>query len=99
MPTYVPPEHEGVQALSHAVAHETGRRPAYGAFPAWTDASLLHGHGGIPAVIFGPGSIRKANAADEYVPLDELFASAKTYRRFASDFLEHPPDSAAEGDP
>lgn len=87
VPTYVPAEHEGVQALAAALRQEAGRQETYGRFPAWTDASLLHGHGGIPSVVFGPGSIRKAHAADEYVPLEELFASARIYRRCAAEFV------------
>jgi len=87
VPTYVPAEHPGVRALAAAIRQETGEQPAYGRFPAWTDASLLHSYGNIPSVVFGPGSIDKAHSADEYVPLDALFSAARIYAEAAALFL------------
>jgi acetylornithine deacetylase/succinyl-diaminopimelate desuccinylase len=87
VPTYVEPEHPGVVALAGAIAAESGTAANYDRFPAWTDAALLSGHAGIPSVIYGPGSIKKAHAADEYVPLDELYLAARVYRRACIDFL------------
>jgi acetylornithine deacetylase len=37
----------------------------------WTDAALLSA-GGIPAICYGPGDIRLAHSATEYVPVAEL---------------------------
>lgn len=37
-----------------------------------TDACYLNGHGGIPCVVLGPGSIDQAHTADEWVDLDEV---------------------------
>jgi acetylornithine deacetylase/succinyl-diaminopimelate desuccinylase-like protein len=39
---------------------------------------LLVHHGGTPTVIFGPGHVRVAHAADEYVPLDQVVACAQS---------------------
>ncbi len=88
VPTYVEPTHPGVVALAGAIAAESGGEAVYERFPAWTDAALLSGHAGIPSVVYGPGSIRKAHAADEYVPLDELYLAARVYRRACTEFLD-----------
>lgn len=87
VPTYVPPENPGVVALADAISAESGAQPVYGRFPAWTDAALLSGHGGIPTAIYGPGSIKKAHTADEYVPLDELYLAARVYAGACERFL------------
>jgi acetylornithine deacetylase/succinyl-diaminopimelate desuccinylase-like protein len=39
---------------------------------------LLINQGGIPTVMYGPGDVRVAHAADEYVPLDEVAMVAET---------------------
>lgn len=90
VPSYVELEHPGVVVLGRAIVRETGREPEHGRFPAWTDAALLSGHGGIPTVIFGPGSINKAHTADEFVPLEELHTAARIYARAAEEYLGAP---------
>jgi acetylornithine deacetylase len=45
------------------------RQPVDLAF--WTEAALLS-EAGIDAVVFGPGDIAQAHAADEFVPLADL---------------------------
>jgi acetylornithine deacetylase len=42
------------------------------------DMRLLVNVGGIPTVLFGPGDVRVAHMADEYVPIDQLRTAAKT---------------------
>ncbi len=42
-----------------------------------SDLRLLVNVGGIPTVLFGPGDVRVAHMADEYVPLDQLRAAAE----------------------
>jgi succinyl-diaminopimelate desuccinylase len=34
-------------------------------------------HGGTPCVIFGPGDVKFAHSADEFVPLDEVETCAR----------------------
>jgi acetylornithine deacetylase len=46
----------------------------------WTEAARL-AERGINAVVFGPGAIAQAHAADEYVELAELEAAHAAYAR------------------
>ena len=39
---------------------------------------LLVNVGGIPTVLFGPGSIRAAHMADEHVPIADLEVAARS---------------------
>ena len=50
--------------------------------PYGTDASKI-AQDGVPAVVFGPGSIDEAHTADEWLPLDELESAIEVYCRFA----------------
>jgi acetylornithine deacetylase/succinyl-diaminopimelate desuccinylase family protein len=49
--------------------------------PFGTDASKIFADG-VPAVVFGPGSIDQAHTADEWVPLDELHHAAEVLYQF-----------------
>jgi acetylornithine deacetylase len=60
---------------------ETARRPVDLGF--WTEAALLS-DAGIDAVVFGPGHIEQAHAADEYVDTDELQTAHQTFVRLFS---------------
>ncbi len=53
--------------------------------PYGSDASKFHA-GGIPTIVFGPGSIAKAHAVDESVPVEELIAATAFYREVALRF-------------
>ena len=44
-----------------------------------SDASTFQRCRGIPAVVFGPGSIDQAHTADEDVPIDHLVRAAASY--------------------
>jgi acetylornithine deacetylase len=46
----------------------------------WTEASLFS-QAGLDAIVFGPGSIAQAHAADEWVSLDQLACAAGHYAR------------------
>lgn len=50
--------------------------------PYGTDASKIANHG-VPAVVFGPGSIDQAHTCDEWLPLDELAKAIEVLTRFA----------------
>jgi acetylornithine deacetylase len=63
-------------AESHARLH--GSRPAVLGVPYGSDQRLLTGLGGVPAVLYGPGSAAQAHTADEYVPVDELVRVTQT---------------------
>jgi acetylornithine deacetylase len=49
--------------------------------PFCSDASKF-GALGIPSMIFGPGSIDQAHAADECIECDQVPLAAEIYRRF-----------------
>jgi acetylornithine deacetylase len=54
-----------------------GRRPSLRAEPYGADMQMFVNHGATPCVIFGPGDVRVAHSADEYVPLDEVEMCAR----------------------
>jgi acetylornithine deacetylase/succinyl-diaminopimelate desuccinylase-like protein len=48
-----------------------------------TDAGFLDRDGGVPVVVFGPGSVAEAHRPDESVPLADLPVAARTYANLA----------------
>lgn len=59
-----------VRELRHSM-EEHGEAGGVEGMSAWTDAALLN-EAGIPTVLFGPGDIALAHAAEEYIALDEI---------------------------
>ncbi len=53
---------------------------------AWTDAALLN-ESGIPAICFGPGDIRLAHAAEEYVPVSDIEVATSVLERVALEWM------------
>jgi succinyl-diaminopimelate desuccinylase len=49
------------------------------------DAAIISG-GGIPSVVFGPGSIAQAHTADEWISIPSLQKATAVYRRFIESF-------------
>jgi len=68
----VPDDHELVRSLSAACERAIGRSPDRIGVPYGADMRLFVDVGATPCVIFGPGDVRVAHSADEYVPLDEV---------------------------
>lgn len=56
--------------------------------PYGTDASKLQDRRGIPAIVFGPGSIAQAHGAEEYVPIDHLHRAVEIYEGIALRYSE-----------
>ncbi len=54
--------------------------PIGNAVDFWTEAALFS-QAGLTAIVYGPGDIAQAHAADEWVALDDLNAVATTYQR------------------
>jgi acetylornithine deacetylase len=73
----VPPDHPLPVGLAAAAEAVTGRRPALRGAPYGADMRLLVNEGRTPTVIFGPGDVAAAHAADEHVPLTEVVDCAK----------------------
>lgn len=73
-----PPESEIVRVAS-AACDALGLPGTPGWVPYGSDASKFQ-EGGVPAVVFGPGSIAQAHAIDEYVPVADLVIATAFYR-------------------
>ena len=52
-------------------------RPAMRAEPYGADMQMFVNHGATPCVIFGPGDVKYAHSADEFVPIDEVETCAR----------------------
>jgi acetylornithine deacetylase len=74
------------QQLANLVT-ATGRQSDLQGAPYGTDASVI-GCGGVPTVVFGPGSIRQAHTADEFIAVDELVQATELFHRMAESGLK-----------
>ncbi|MGK2851627.1 MAG: ArgE/DapE family deacylase [Candidatus Limnocylindrales bacterium] len=73
----VPSDHPLPVGLAATVEAVTGRRPALLGEPYGADMQMFVNVGGTGCIIFGPGDVRVAHSADEYVPLDEVVDCAR----------------------
>jgi acetylornithine deacetylase len=73
----VPAGHPLPAGLARAVEAVIGRRPALLGEPYGADMRLFINDGDTPCVIFGPGDVRVAHSANEFVPLDEVETCAR----------------------
>jgi acetylornithine deacetylase len=74
----VPADHPLPLGLAATAAAVTGHRPPLVGVPYGSDMRLLINEGHTPCVLFGPGDVRVAHAADEHVALAEVEACART---------------------
>lgn len=72
--------------LSGKVAAQLGLSDQLRGVPYGSNASKLQHHLGIPSIVFGPGSIKQAHAAEEWVPVDEVVMAANFYLNMAQQF-------------
>jgi acetylornithine deacetylase/succinyl-diaminopimelate desuccinylase-like protein len=79
-----PPDAPVAVALAEACRSVRGEARLAGV-PYGTNASKF-AEVGIPCVVFGPGDIRQAHTADEYVAVDQLIAAAQIYEAAARKF-------------
>jgi acetylornithine deacetylase len=73
----VPSEHELPRGITAAHEAVTGNPAACVGAPYGADMRLFVQEAAIPTVMYGPGSVRAAHAADEHVPLDEVVTCAR----------------------
>jgi acetylornithine deacetylase len=73
----VPSDHPLPTGLADVSEAISGRRPALLGEPYGADMQMFVNVGGTPCVIFGPGDVRVAHSADEFVPLDEVETCAR----------------------
>jgi acetylornithine deacetylase/succinyl-diaminopimelate desuccinylase-like protein len=92
-PTLATPPESAIVAAAQKACRDVGVSDALAGVSYGSDASKLWTFGKIPSVVLGPGSIRQAHTADEFVPLDELTNAAKIYVQIA---LNWPGRRAAE---
>jgi acetylornithine deacetylase/succinyl-diaminopimelate desuccinylase family protein len=75
---------EPIVALSReAVRSVCGFDPAPSGFEANCEMSDLVGYAGIPTVVFGPGNLELAHAANEYVEVCDVLKAARVYATIA----------------
>ncbi|MBY0008943.1 M20 family metallopeptidase [Paenibacillus typhae] len=53
----------------------------------YTDASVLHNHGKLPVLIYGPGDPKLAHQPDEWIDIEAYLDSISFYRELAVRFL------------
>jgi acetylornithine deacetylase len=73
----VPADHALPAGLAEVAEGVMGRRPALRSEPYGADMQMFVNHGGTPCVIFGPGDVKFAHSADEFVPIDEVETCAR----------------------
>ena len=69
--------HPLIQSLSDCYHQTTGDAPIIEGVTYGSDLRLFTNHAHIPAVLFGPGDVRLAHAANEYVEIDEVITTVK----------------------
>ena len=73
----IPADHPLPVSLADAAEATLGRRPALIGEPYGADMRLLVNEGATPTVIFGPGDVRIAHSADEFVSLADVADCAR----------------------
>jgi acetylornithine deacetylase len=75
-------DHDLPVGLGRAFREVTGRKTPTIGVPYGADMRLFINEGNTPTVMFGPGDVRVAHAADEYVPLADVATCAATLTRW-----------------
>jgi len=88
----VPLDHPLAVGLAATVEAVTGRKPALLGEPYGADMQMFINVGATPCVIFGPGDVKVAHSADEYVPVDEVEACARVLAAWVVRELYPPED-------
>ena len=81
-PARLAPDHPLVTSLSSVVEQHRGVRPAVIYAHASADAGLLN-HAGIPAISYGPGTVRLAHTDDDVVSLPQVAEASQVLARWA----------------
>ena len=72
-----PPDSPIVQSIADCHTQMCGRAPVVQGVTYGSDLRLFTNHGGIPAVLYGPGNVLNAHTVDEFVELEEVVAATK----------------------
>jgi acetylornithine deacetylase len=89
----IPADHPLPVSLADACEATLGRRPTLLGEPYGADMRLLVNEGATPTVIFGPGNVRVAHSADEYVSLAEVADCARVLAAWVVNELAAAPGS------
>lgn len=90
------PEAAIVRAVREGHERVTGTLPPIRGVTYGSDLRLFTRHAGIPTVLYGPGSVERAHATDEFVPLEEVLTCTKVLARTILEWCcESPRESGA----
>ncbi|HJL17207.1 MAG TPA: ArgE/DapE family deacylase [Sandaracinaceae bacterium LLY-WYZ-13_1] len=84
-----PIAHPLVEALSEGAEKEFGARPVPRAAPYGCDMAGWVRLAGVPTVLYGPGDLAQAHAADEWVSLADTVSVSRVMTRAAATLLEN----------
>ena len=83
--TSVPADHPLPQGLVTSHRAVTGKTAGVVGVPYGADMRLFVNQGNTPTVMYGPGDVRVAHAADEHVPLDQVGTCAEALAHWILD--------------
>lgn len=81
---YLDPDSEAVRTCQRAYERAFQEKPVVDSFPACCDQTYFTSLG-IPALLYGPGSIDQAHTTNEYVTKDELMKALRFYQALLSE--------------
>jgi acetylornithine deacetylase len=77
-PARIPIDAPIVETLGNAFKSATGQDKRLEGMTYGSDMRILVNEGETPAVLFGPGDVRRSHKPDEYVPVEDLLAVTRT---------------------
>ena len=80
-------DHSLPSGLAAAAERVTGTRPPTVGVPYGADMRLFINEGNTPCVMYGPGDVRMAHAANERVPFDEVVTCAQVLAHWLATIL------------
>jgi len=84
-------DHPLPASLAAAAERVTGKRPPQVGVPYGADMRLFLHEGNTPCVMYGPGDVSLAHAADERVPIDEVVTCSRVLCEWLVTVLGLPP--------
>ncbi len=81
-----PVDHPLVETLSRCHEMVTGNKSKIGGVTYGSDLRLFTNHAKMPAVLYGPGDVRLAHAANEYIEIEEIFTATKVLAYMLADW-------------
>jgi acetylornithine deacetylase len=83
----VAPTHPAFVALQDSHASEFGRPPELDGAPYGSDMRLLVHQADTPAILYGPGDIRRAHKANERISIDDIAQGARVVTAAVARYL------------